>query len=354
MCGTVSVFSSATLICNTFSGWKTDIVGATQAPCVTTTSLPAGTECQAYPSTTLAATSGTPPYTWSVISGSLPPGLTLSTGGAITGTPLLDGTFPFTVQVADSSSPPMTATQALSIAIDPDCAPADFGVPTWTQRTGCAADISVGQTGQVWVVGCNQVPDGLGIWRWNGAGWAPQSGGAVSIAADQSVSGDAWVTNDSNAIWRGNGRVWGHLPGFANNIATGANGSAWIVGTNKTADGFGIWRWNGASWVPQPGGALTIAVDPSGNAWVTNDTGAIWRWNGHVWAQVPGCAIDISIGQNGQAWVVGCNKVFGGFGIWRWNGAGWAPQSGGAVTIAVDPTGNHPWVTNENGDIFSS
>src|SRR5205823_7815501 len=56
-------------------------------------------------SQTLAATGGTPPYAWSVISGSLPAGLTLNaTSGAISGTPTTAGTSNFTVQVIDSSS----------------------------------------------------------------------------------------------------------------------------------------------------------------------------------------------------------------------------------------------------------
>jgi hypothetical protein len=127
----VDAGSSATLICNTFSGWMTDIVGATQALCVTTASLPAGSACHAYPTTTLAATSGTPPYSWSVVSvGKLPPGLTLSALGVISGTPTTAGTFPFTVQVADSGTPQETATQALSITVAAGCV-----VPTTTTST---------------------------------------------------------------------------------------------------------------------------------------------------------------------------------------------------------------------------
>ena len=64
---------------------------------ITTVSLPDGTTSVAY-SKTLAATGGTPPYTWSIVngSGSLPNGLTLnSTTGEIGGTPTQLGTFTF-------------------------------------------------------------------------------------------------------------------------------------------------------------------------------------------------------------------------------------------------------------------
>src|ERR1041385_1037614 len=54
---------------------------------ITTTSLPNGQVQVAY-SSTLQATGGTPPYTWSVSNGSLPAGLMLTAGsGAISGTP---------------------------------------------------------------------------------------------------------------------------------------------------------------------------------------------------------------------------------------------------------------------------
>src|ERR1035437_1751266 len=65
-----------------------------------------------------ALVTGTAPYTYSFISGSLPTGLTPgATDGTITGIPSAAGTFPFTVQVVDSSTPPQTNTVACSITI---------------------------------------------------------------------------------------------------------------------------------------------------------------------------------------------------------------------------------------------
>jgi len=80
---------------------------------ITTSSLPAGTVNVAYPLTTLAATGGTPPYSWSVGSG-MPPGLALSAAGVLTGTPTQGGTFTFTVAATDAAgltrSKPFTIT----------------------------------------------------------------------------------------------------------------------------------------------------------------------------------------------------------------------------------------------------
>jgi hypothetical protein len=68
---------------------------------VVTTSLPAGTVGTAY-SQTLAASGGTTPYSWSVAGGALPGGLSMSSAGAVTGTPTAAGSFTFTVRVTDA------------------------------------------------------------------------------------------------------------------------------------------------------------------------------------------------------------------------------------------------------------
>lgn len=87
---------------------------------VATHSLPQGTVGIAYPNTTLQASSGTPPYSWSLTNGTtLPPGLSLSSAGVISGTPTAMGSFPFSVEVTDSSSPQQMANASLSITINP-------------------------------------------------------------------------------------------------------------------------------------------------------------------------------------------------------------------------------------------
>ena len=70
---------------------------------ITTTSLPAANVGISY-SQQMTATGGVSPYTWSVATGSLPAGLTLSSGGLISGTPTASGSFTFTIQVVDSAS----------------------------------------------------------------------------------------------------------------------------------------------------------------------------------------------------------------------------------------------------------
>jgi len=84
---------------------------------ITTTSLPNAKKGTAY-SQTLQATGGKTPYTWSIVSGSLPSGLSLNAStGVISGTPRRTGTSNFTVRCTDSQSPADTDDQALSITV---------------------------------------------------------------------------------------------------------------------------------------------------------------------------------------------------------------------------------------------
>ncbi len=84
---------------------------------ITTTSLPAAVVGTSY-NAGLAASGGTPAYTWGLASGTLPPGLTLAaTTGMISGTPSSSGAYGFTAQVTDSGGPAQTATQSLTITV---------------------------------------------------------------------------------------------------------------------------------------------------------------------------------------------------------------------------------------------
>ena len=86
-------------------------------PPVISLSAPTGSAQVGVPySSALVATGGVSPYTYSIVSGSLPPVLSLNTStGAITGTPTTAGTFNFTARVVDSNE--NSATVICSIVV---------------------------------------------------------------------------------------------------------------------------------------------------------------------------------------------------------------------------------------------
>jgi uncharacterized protein YhjY with autotransporter beta-barrel domain len=79
------------------------------------TSLPAGTQGVAYSQQTITAVGGTSPYTFTVSSGSLPPGLTLSSAGTLSGTPSGNGSYGFIVQATDTNGNTGYRTYTLNI-----------------------------------------------------------------------------------------------------------------------------------------------------------------------------------------------------------------------------------------------
>lgn len=82
---------------------------------IVTTSLPAAQSGSPY-SASMQSSGGVPPYKWSVASGTLPQGLSLSSAGTISGTPVQVGTYPFTLKVTDSSSQSQSIAESMAVA----------------------------------------------------------------------------------------------------------------------------------------------------------------------------------------------------------------------------------------------
>jgi hypothetical protein len=78
--------------------------------------VPAGTTGTAY-SQALSGVGGTGPYTFAITAGTLPPGVTLSSAGLLSGTPTSAGSYSFTVTATDSLS--ASGSQAYTLSISP-------------------------------------------------------------------------------------------------------------------------------------------------------------------------------------------------------------------------------------------
>jgi hypothetical protein len=90
------------------------------------------------------ATGGTGPYTWSVVSGSLPPGLSLDPAtGTISGLATASGSFTFTLKVEDADG--LTATQSFTIVIAATAAPAPPAAPAIGIQGGGTIGCAVGR-----------------------------------------------------------------------------------------------------------------------------------------------------------------------------------------------------------------
>ena len=166
---------------------------APTAVVITTTSLPAGTVGDDY-AATLSASGGTSPYKWSLISGSLPSGLSLNAAtGAISGTPASAAhQVSLGFQVTDSSASaqtesatfPLTITAGkISIAISPRQAGVTVGEPL--NLTATTSD----STGVTWSV----TPSGGSFSSTTSSSGksitftAPQSAGVYTLTASSAV-----------------------------------------------------------------------------------------------------------------------------------------------------------------------
>jgi Putative Ig domain len=139
----------------------------TAALSISTTSLPVGQQSVAY-SSSLSASGGTAPYTWSIASGQLPAGITLSASGALSGTPTAAGTAYFTVKVADSSSPTQTVSVNLDIVVDAALQPLQIttsSLPAAETSTAYSASVAAsgGTAPYTWTASSGSLPTGLSL-----------------------------------------------------------------------------------------------------------------------------------------------------------------------------------------------
>ncbi|HEV2215060.1 MAG TPA: putative Ig domain-containing protein, partial [Terracidiphilus sp.] len=146
---------------------------------ITTTSLPAGYQGGVYSGATLSAIGGSGTgysWTWAAASGSsLPAGLVLSSGGAISGTPTASGTFNITFTVTDSANNTASTTLALTVE-------ASLSVTTTTLPSGT---VGVAYSQQLAATGGS----GTYTWSTNAAGTTSLAGIGLALASTGAVTG---------------------------------------------------------------------------------------------------------------------------------------------------------------------
>ena len=166
--GTVSVSVTATDSSGATGAGSFSIAIGPPLISITPGSLPSGALTVSY-SATLAATGGTPPYTWSA--SGLPGGLSISSStGAIAGTPTATGTFTVNVVVTDSNM--ATGKAALSLTIN--------SAPLKITTTGISSPV----LGQSFSLGFSAA-GGTPPYTWSATGLP----GGVTLAANGTLSG---------------------------------------------------------------------------------------------------------------------------------------------------------------------
>jgi hypothetical protein len=145
----------------------------------------------------------------------------------------------------------------------------------------------------------------------------------------------------------GRSAKWDLIPGEATDVATGTDGTTYVIGLTKVGGGYEIFKRakTAKKWTKMSGGATRLAVSDN-EVWVVNETGQIFSQSGSKWRRINGpAAQDIGASAKG-VWIIGTDGS-----IHFRDGNRWQKVSGTAKRIDIDQNGR-PWVVNENGDIF--
>ncbi len=165
----------------------------------TTTALPDGEVGEAY-AERLAAAGGVPPYTFALVGGELPAGVTLSPAGDIAGTPTVEGDFAPVVQVTDATDATAEGTFPFSVfapasdVVITTNSPLPQGEEGTPYSTSLAA--TGGQSPYAWGIISGALPQGLVLTSSGGIEGTPTEHGTFGFEVRAFDAGTpvAWGT----------------------------------------------------------------------------------------------------------------------------------------------------------------
>lgn len=227
------------------------------------TALPNARIGQAY-SFQLTGSGGRSPYRFSLApaTGPLPAGLSLNSGGNISGIPTTAGSFSFNVVITDSCNPAQSRTQLLTLTVDP-CPPlsiAPAALPSGTVGLAYAQNISYsGGQGAVTLSLVGALPPGLSFSGTAITG-SPTATGNYPFAINASDSCPAGAQN-----LRQNYAV--QIQPAAAVLSVNASPSSLSIVTGQSSSNTVLYQFSGGSGpvtLQSPSGSFLVAADTVG------------------------------------------------------------------------------------------
>ncbi len=324
---------------------------ATTVPAVPVNATPAGMPVTQQ----LVPQGGTGPFSWTLSSGTLPPGVTLNPDGTFTGTSTSPGTYTFTVEVTDVNG--QTALQTVTVTVQP-------------------SDLNTRPIAAT--------PDAKGYWvaNPNGAvvpfGDAKSYGSMASTPLAAPIKGIA-ATNDGQGYWLvgADGGVFalGDAHFYGSAVGTHLGGS--ILGLTPTPDGKGYWLvgadggvfafgdagfYGSAVGLAKHGTVESLAVTPDAHGyWLVGTDGGVFAFgDAHFYGSaanihLAGPVTGIAATNDGQGyWLVGTDGGVFAFGDAHFYGSLSRIQLNGPATgIIASPDSQGYWLVANDGGVFA-
>jgi len=209
---------------------------------------------------TCRVSGGSPPYQWSISSGSLPLGLSIASvtaGAAVEGIPTVAGNYTYTLAASDSSG--QTATWPVSVSIANPYAPVGLSPVV-------LSDLVFGDGWQSRMVLASLYGADTASLRFFG-----NSGNPVGVPYQQVATGSSSTASFIDYKLPENGVVF--LDTVTNAAAPLTTGSAQLSSLYNRITGFGVFRYPSRNWealVPIDGtrdNSYVVAFDNTGSAW---------------------------------------------------------------------------------------
>ncbi|HUC04610.1 MAG TPA: Ig domain-containing protein [Acidimicrobiales bacterium] len=324
---------------------------------ITTSSLPNATAGDAY-SVTLQGSGGATPYSWSLASGGLPAGLTLTSSGTISGTPSNAGASSFGVTLTDAAAQTTTSYFTLSVTAAGSSPPPPGTSPGTSTTHG------------YWLV----ASDG-GIFTFHkpyhgSTGGTPLVAPVVGMASTADGKGYWLVAKDGGVFTFGDAGYHGSVPGLGQHVddivgmvADDSTGGYWIIGSDGS-----VWAFDAPQYGDLPifgfdvdnivGGAAT---PDSGGLYLVSATGHVYSLlgNGHLQGDASGYALNAPIvgmavdPKTGGYWLVGQDGGIFTFGAPYLGSAGNLRLNRPVVGMAATSDGGGYWFVAGDGGIFT-